>query len=235
MFTGLVEIIGHVTSIEAMDESETGGGGFSMVIADSKEILNDCHLGDSIAINGVCLTVTEFDYDKGWFKIGVSPETLRKTNLGDFVVGQAVNLERAMSGATRFGGHFVQGHVDTTITIQQIRKDPPNSLLFTFNVSKPPQGQSDYLAYIVPKGYVCLDGTSLTVIDVDWTTRTFSVMLIAYTQTKVVMPTKKEGDKVNLEVDQVGKYVENMVKGMLLSDSGPLVPMIENIVKRFLK
>jgi riboflavin synthase len=232
MFTGIVEIMGRVQAIEPMDNTATGGGGFSIIVGECKEILDDCHLGDSIAVNGVCLTVTEFSHTDGWFKIGVAPETLRKTNLGDFVVGQQVNLERAMGGSTRFGGHFVQGHVDTTVTIREIRKDPPNSLIFRFGVEKPEGTQSDFLAYIVPKGYVALDGTSLTVIDVDWSSRTFSVMLIAYTQTKVILPQKKEGDKVNLEVDQVGKYVENMVRGMLISENGPIVPMIENIVKK---
>ncbi|OAJ44170.1 riboflavin synthase, alpha subunit [Batrachochytrium dendrobatidis JEL423] len=226
-----------------MDTSETGGSGYSITVSDASVVLTDVHIGDSIAINGVCMTVTEFDSERTSFKVGVAPETLRKTNLGEFEVGHKVNLERSMSATTRYGGHVVQGHVDTTVTITRITPDPPNSITYRFHVPActPSAGESshlpstDFLQYIVPKGYVCLDGTSLTVIDVDWSTREFSVMLIAHTLKSVVMPTKSIGDRVNIEVDQVGKYVENMVRGMLMSENNTvLAPMIERAVEKYL-
>ncbi len=125
--------------------------------------------------------------------------------------------------------------MDTTVTIASITPDPPNSLIFSFHVAAPSGSGSDFLSFIVSKGYVALDGTSLTVIDVDWNTRQFTVMLIAYTQEKVVMCSKKVGDKVNLEVDQMGKYVENMVRGMIASESGPIHKLIEQIVEKTMK
>jgi riboflavin synthase len=106
MFTGLVEIMGRIVEVQKIDSSSSGGGGFSITIGNCAEILVDCQLGDSIAVNGVCLTVTEFTNDQ--FKVGVSPETLRKTNLGEFKEGQFVDLERAVKGDGRYGGHFVQ-------------------------------------------------------------------------------------------------------------------------------
>ncbi|KAJ3272480.1 Riboflavin synthase alpha chain [Terramyces sp. JEL0728] len=231
MFTGIVETIGRVISVEELDSTESGGNGYTLTIDSAEVVLSDCSLGDSISINGVCLTVTEFNAQRTVFKVGISPETLRKTNLGEFKVGDNVNLERAMSASTRFGGHFVQGHVDTTVSIYSITKDPPNSLIFHFQLK---EQDIEFLSYIVPKGYVCLDGTSLTVIDVDWSKRLFSVMLIAYTQQRVIMPGKGVGHLVNLEVDPMGKYVENIVRGMVNAGSGPLMTLIENSVDKII-
>ncbi|KAG0224465.1 alpha subunit of riboflavin synthase [Mortierella sp. GBAus27b] len=218
MFTGIVEHLGKVTDIVELDFSESGGKGFSITIGEAASILGDCHLGDSIAVNGTCLTVTEFDASS--FKVGVAPETLRKTNLGSLKVGDAVNLERAMNAHTRFGGHMVQGHVDTTVTILS-REDDGNAITFVFQV---PEEYKDLMDYIVPKGFICLDGTSLTVIDVDDVKRTFSIMMIAYTQTRVVMPHRAIGGHVNVEVDMMGKYaskgVESMIKRFLDGDQG---------------
>ena len=221
MFTGLVETMGTVEKIDAMDTSTEGGSGFSLLIGQAEVVLTDCKLGDSISVNGVCLTVTMHTKDK--FKVGISPETLRKTNLGSLSIGDRVCLERAMRGDARFGGHMVQGHVDCTIEIVEIRPDPPNSVLI---ILKPPAG---YLPYIVKKGYVCLDGASLTVVDVDETT--FSVMLIAYTRERIVLAQKAVGELVNLEVDGVGKYVESIVKSML---NGPLQSVIKEQIMKVL-
>ncbi|SMR45849.1 unnamed protein product [Zymoseptoria tritici ST99CH_1E4] len=204
MFTGIVEVIGSVSSLISHDESFSGGSGTSLTISSASEILDDCHLGDSISINGTCLTVTEFDKDS--FKVGVSPETLRRTNLGDLKVGSGVNLERAVSSSTRMGGHFVQGHVDTVATIADKREDG-NAV--TYRLS--PRDKS-VLRYVVEKGYVTLDGASLTVTAVeDGEEGWWEVMLIAYTQGKVVMGGKGVGEGVNVEVDMVGKYVEKSV------------------------
>ncbi|KAG8770860.1 Riboflavin synthase alpha chain, partial [Serendipita sp. 398] len=106
MFTGLIEHMGIVSVIDELDTTESGGGGWSMTIGDSSPILGDCHIGDSISVNGCCLTVTEFTKDA--FKVGLAPETLSRTNLGQLKVGSLVNLERAVAGHVRFGGHFVQ-------------------------------------------------------------------------------------------------------------------------------
>ncbi|KAJ3377336.1 Riboflavin synthase alpha chain, partial [Lobulomyces angularis] len=213
----IVEQIGKVFSITVSDSTESGGGGFSLVIENANLVLDDAKIGDSIAVNGVCLTITEITDNKTKVKFGIAPETLRKTNLGELKVGSVVNLERAMSVGQRFSGHFVQGHVDTTVKISKITQDPPNSVIFEFTVSPPSElsGGIDFLSYIIPKGYICLDGTSLTVVSVDQQKRTFTVMLIKYTQDNVIMMTKKVGDSVNIEGDQLAKYVEKVVMGML--------------------
>lgn len=213
MFTGLVEAMGDVTFVSKLDSSESGGGGFAMTVGgpSTAEILTDCKLGDSIAINGTCLTVTEFD-DRS-FKVGISPETLRKTNLGALQVGSRVNLERAMTASARFGGHFVQGHVDTTATITNVRPDG-NALWFDFTLHSK---DAQLMTMIVPKGYVTLDGTSLTVTETRPRELGFSIMLIAYSQQRVILTKKKAGDTVNVEVDMLGKYVERVVEGALAS------------------
>lgn len=177
-----------------------------MTISDAQVVLEDVHLGDSIAVNGVCLTVTEFDDAKTTFKVGVAPETLRRTNLGDLRAGSNVNLERAVAGHVRFGGHFVQGHVDTIAKI--VKKEPDgNAVSFTFKLREP-----EYIQYVVEKGFIAIDGTSLTVTAVDDDEATLSVMLIAYTQEKVVVAAKNVGDDVNIEVDLMGKLVEKQIR-----------------------
>ncbi|KAI9347833.1 alpha subunit of riboflavin synthase [Pilaira anomala] len=224
MFTGLVEIMGTVSSIKEQDNTESGGNGWTITVSDAKEILNDCHLGDSIAINGTCLTATEFDTDS--FKVGVAPETLRCTNLGDLKVGDKVNLERAMDSKKRFGGHMVQGHVDNTAKIISIKPEG-NSIWYTLQMS---EEDKDKMRYIIPKGYVCLDGTSLTVCDVNDEERTFSIMMIAHTQAHVIMPSKKVGDRVNVEVDMLAKYALKSLEDAIKNNQG-----IEALVKRVLK
>jgi riboflavin synthase len=144
------------------------------------------------------------------------PETLKKTNLNNLSVGQHVNLERAMGGHSRFGGHFVQGHVDTTATIKSVTPEG-NSLVFRFSVP-----DAHLMSYIIPKGYVCLDGISLTVVDVCDHDHSFSICMIAYTQTKVTLSKRKVGETVNLEVDLLGKYVEKMIIGMVQGGNNPI-------------
>ncbi|KAF2271798.1 riboflavin synthase alpha chain [Westerdykella ornata] len=225
MFTGLVEIIGTVAALEELDQTATGGGGTSLTISDAQGILEDVHLGDSIAVNGTCLTVTEFD--KTSFKVGVAPETLRRTNLGSLKKGSHVNLERAVSATTRMGGHFVQGHVDTIASIVSVTPDG-NALTFRFKPREPA-----VLRYIVEKGYVTIDGASLTVTKVqDGPEGWWEVMLIAYTQEKVVTAAKKPGDDVNVEVDQVGKYVEKSVAGYFEGTANGEFAILEKMVSR---
>merc|ERR1712072_702186 len=186
--------------------------------------MGDANLGDSISINGTCLTVTEFSKDE--FKVGVSPETLRRTNLGSLKEGSGVNLERAVSASTRMGGHFVQGHVDTIAVIAETRQDG-NAITFRFQ----PRDKS-VLRYVVEKGYVTLDGASLTVTKVDDEEGWWEVMLIAYTQEKVVTASKKPGEEVNVEVDQIGKYVEKAVEGYFSKGSSGEPAILQKMVER---
>jgi riboflavin synthase len=182
-------------------------------------------LGDSISINGTCLTVTSFDKDS--FVVGVSPETLRRTNLGSLKQHSKVNLERAVSASTRMGGHFVQGHVDTTASILSITPDG-NALTFRLE----PRDRS-VLRYVVEKGYITLDGASLTITKVDDTEGWWEVMLITYTQERVVMAGKKPGEDVNVEVDMVGKYVEKSVQGYFEgSGTGGDINVLQKMVER---
>jgi len=196
-----------------------------LTISGCEDILGDAHLGDSISVNGTCLTVTEFT--KSSFKIGCAPETLRRTNLGSLKEGSNVNLERAVSANTRMGGHFVQGHVDTIATIESVTPDG-NALTFRF---KP--RDTSVLRYIVEKGYVTIDGASLTVTKVqDGPEGWWEVMLIAYTQEKVVTASKKPGEDVNVEVDQVGKYVEKSVAGYFEGSSNGEFAILEKMVSK---
>jgi riboflavin synthase len=195
-----------------------------MTISDCACILTDCTLGDSISVNGICLTVTSFTTTS--FKIGAAPETLRRTNLGSLTQGSKVNLERAVSAHTRMGGHFVQGHVDTVADIVSVT---PDNEARVFRL-KP--RDSSVLRYIVEKGYVTLDGASLTITAVHDRQAWFEVMMISYTQEKVVMGAKQKGDSVNIEVDCVGKYVEKSVVGYFEGKTGGEPAILDKIVSR---
>ncbi|WVR05629.1 riboflavin synthase, alpha subunit [Kwoniella sp. DSM 27419] len=197
MFTGLVEHTCRVANIT--DPSTSSASGYTITFDQSAPILDDCSIGDSICVNGACLTVTTFTKDE--FTVGLAPETLNRTNLGKLQVGDRINAERAMSGHTRFGGHMVQGHVDGTATI--VAKVPDgDSIRYTFQLA-----EGTLLPYIIEKGYITLDGASLTITQVDDKDRTFGIMLIAHSQEKLIMTAKEVGMTVNVEVDCVGKYV----------------------------
>ncbi|KAL9600691.1 MAG: hypothetical protein Q9219_003021 [cf. Caloplaca sp. 3 TL-2023] len=223
MFTGIVETIGTVTSLTP---SPTGT---TLTITDCAPLLTDAHLGDSISINGTCLTLTSFTAST--FTVGVSPETLRRTNLGALAPSSPVNLERAVSATTRMGGHFVQGHVDTVATIVAVREDGEARVL------RLRPRERGVLRYVVEKGYVCLDGASLTVTAVEDEEGWWEVMLIAYTQEKVVTAGKGVGEEVNVEVDMVGKYVEKSVRGYFegLGDGGGGGGVLERMVGRIVE
>lgn len=198
MFTGIVEEMGKVRELRTVDEV-----GFEMTI-EANAVLEDVKMGDSIAVNGVCLTVTWFDSHA--FTVGLSPETLRKTSLGEALPGYDVNLERALQPNSRMGGHFVQGHVDGTGEIVSMEVEGDSLWI---KVRTDPA----LLKYIVPKGFITVDGTSLTVVDVFDDDNCFNFMLVAYTQQKVIIAGKKVGNRVNLEVDILGKYVERLLSG----------------------
>ncbi|KAJ2083911.1 Riboflavin synthase alpha chain [Coemansia sp. RSA 988] len=231
MFTGIIECMGRVIEFTRLDTTEAGGNGASLAISGARRILNDCHLGDSIAINGTCLTVTEFTEDT--FKVGLAPETLSRTNLGQLQTGDPVNLERALAAGHRFGGHFVQGHIDATAEIIEITPEE-NSIWYKLRVSDPGLSLS-----IIPKGFIAVDGTSLTVCDVNDEESWFTIMMIAYTQTHVVMPTKSVGSLVNIEVDMLGKYVEKVTSSIIRGNNGKegsgISSEIEKVVRHVLQ
>ncbi|MCJ1335196.1 Riboflavin synthase alpha chain [Bachmanniomyces sp. S44760] len=239
MFTGIVETIGTVSALESQDDTSSGGGGTSLTITDCEDILTDAKLGDSISINGTCLTITALQPPDSprptSFSVGISPETLRRTNLGRLIRSSPLNLERAVGASTRMGGHFVQGHVDTVATVISVT---PDGNARTFRL-RPRRGDEGILRYVVEKGYVTLDGASLTITNVfdggereeGW----WEVMLIAYTQERVVMGEKKAGEEVNVEVDMVGKYVEKSVRGYfegLEGQEGGSIQILEKMVGR---
>ena len=168
------------------------------------------HRRCSICVSGVCLTATELVDNT--FKAGLAPETLRRTYLGSLRPGDAVNLERASEIGGRNSGHFVQGHVDGVGTVRD-RWIDNDSLWYKIETSE------DILRYIVPKGFIAIDGTSLTVVDVNPLEQWFTFMLVEYTQKKIIIPSKLPGAKVNLEVDVLGKYSENTL--------ATLIPRIE--------
>ncbi|KAF5388512.1 hypothetical protein D9757_004715 [Collybiopsis confluens] len=224
MFTGLIELLGTVSHIEV------DSGGATLVITDSAPILDDCHIGDSIAVNGCCLTVTEFDKVEkgGWFKVWLANETLERSDLGERVVGDQLNLERAMSAETRFGGHFVQGHVDSTATIID-RTPDGDSLRLRFQL---PKTTPSLIRYLIAKGFIAIDGASLTLTEVTDSGGTFGVMLIQHTQEKITLSKKGVGAKVNIEVDSVAKYIEKGVVAALSSEgSNGLRAMVEKVVE----
>ncbi|NSL51671.1 riboflavin synthase [Calidifontibacillus erzurumensis] len=196
MFTGIVEEKGTIQSINK------GKDAIQMSIHASK-ILEDVHIGDSIAVNGVCLTVTTFDKES--FSVDVMPETVKATSLRDLKVGSKVNLERAMAANGRFGGHFVTGHVDGVGKI--VKKKPvANAVYYEIEVSK------DLLHYMLLKGSVTVDGTSLTIFGLSETS--FTISLIPHTLSETILGEKGPGDIVNIECDILGKYIEKFITNM---------------------
>lgn len=196
MFTGLIEEIGTLRSAKRQGEA--------MVLTIAAAVVNrDVKLGDSIAVNGVCLTVVS--WDAASFTVDVMPQTYRYSNLSELAPGSPVNLERAMMAGGRFGGHLVQGHVDG---IGRIRSVTPDANAVVFKIA-PQDGR--LLRTIVPQGSVTLDGISLTVADVDREAGQFSVSIIPHTLRMTALQHKRRGDTVNIENDILGKYVDHLL------------------------
>jgi riboflavin synthase len=193
MFTGIIEEIGKI------EEISKHGRNLKLRIKASK-ILNDLKVGDSININGACQTVIETNSDS--FTVEAVEETLRKTNLGELKRNDLVNLERALRFSDRLGGHLVTGHVDGVGKIKSIVKRN-GSFLYEFGLSE------KYLAYLVEKGSVAVDGISLTVVEVK--ENSFFVAVIPFTLENTTLGAKKVGDLVNIETDLIGKYVERIL------------------------
>lgn len=193
MFTGIVEEIGIIKAIQKGKRSST-------LQVKAEKVLSDVKIGDSIAVNGVCLTVTTFG--GGIFSADVMPETMDKSNLGLLAVGSKVNLERALRLGDRLGGHMVSGHIDGVGSIVNKETDD-NAIWISIECSKP------LLKYIINKGSIGIDGVSLTVAYVD--DKKFKVSIIPHTQDETTLCSKKLGTKVNLENDITAKYIEKFI------------------------
>ncbi|PGL71802.1 riboflavin synthase [Bacillus sp. AFS055030] len=193
MFTGIVEEIGTVKNIVKKGKT-------LVLTIGASTILEDVHLGDSISVNGVCLTVT--DFTKNEFSVDVMPETFQASNLSSLGSSQKVNLERAMAANGRFGGHIVSGHIDGTGKIVSV-KAMENAVIYKISIP------SQFAKYCLQKGSITIDGTSLTIFEVE--TDIVTISLIPHTRSHTILGSKKVGDIVNLEFDLLGKYVEKML------------------------
>ncbi|WP_409304338.1 riboflavin synthase [Peribacillus sp. SCS-155] len=210
MFTGIIEDIGTVSSISSSGQS-------MQLTINSEKIVEDVHLGDSISVNGVCLTVTHFTNHA--FTVDVMPETVKDTSLKMLKSGSPVNLERAMSPSGRFGGHFVSGHIDGTGTIvKKERKD--NAVYYSIQLDE------DLIKYCIPKGSIAIDGTSLTIFRIEGGTVTVS--LIPLTHQDTVLGRKNAGDIVNIENDMIGKYIIHQAQGKTQNSKITLDFLTEN-------
>ena len=206
MFTGIIEEVGTVESLSAGTLAVKAG-----------KVLEDVQLGDSIAVNGVCLTVTSFTAQR--FTADVMPETVRRTSFRELKQGSTVNLERALTLASRLGGHIVSGHIDGIGVVEEFRQEG-NAFLLKI------QATPNLLRYIVEKGSVALDGISLTVAAV--TARDFTVSLIPHTREATNLRVKKLGSSINIETDILGKYVEKLLQGR------PTQPAAGGLTREFL-
>ncbi|QSZ27387.1 riboflavin synthase [Aceticella autotrophica] len=199
MFTGIIEEMGIVKNIVY--------GNFSKIIVECNRVLEGTKIGDSIAVNGVCLTVNDISKDS--FTADVMPETLRASNLKDLKNGNRVNLERALQAGGRFGGHIVSGHIDFTGDILGKRQEK-NAYIFKISTKE------KYSKYIVQKGSIAVDGISLTVVDAQQ--NYFTVSIIPHTMGETTFNYKNVGDSVNIEVDILSKYVEKLINKKDMKD-----------------
>lgn len=195
MFTGIIEELGTLKDIKL-------NGNSACISIAASEVTKDSRIGDSICVNGICLTVTRFTHDG--FDADVMPETIKRTSLSVLKSGDRVNLERAMAADGRFGGHIVSGHIDGTGTIREYKKDG-NAVWVTIAAS------DDILRLVVLKGSIAIDGISLTVAYVD--DSVFKVSVIPHTAEETTLISKRPGDPVNLETDIIGKYVDKLLGG----------------------
>ncbi|MDT7630117.1 MAG: riboflavin synthase [Pseudonocardiales bacterium] len=206
MFTGIVEEVGEVREVREQDD-------VVRLVISGPVVASDTRHGDSIAVNGVCLTAVEVDGAD--FSVELVPETLRRSSLAGVATGARVNLERAMSNGQRFGGHIMQGHVDGTATVMS-HTPGERTAEIRFRLG-------DGLArYVVEKGSIAVDGVSLTVASVD--RDSFSVALIPTTLADTTLGVRQSGDQVNIEVDVLAKYVERLVSGYLPGPVGQAPP-----------
>ncbi|GAB3808225.1 riboflavin synthase [Virgibacillus kimchii] len=195
MFTGIVEEQGTIKELEKTEENSV------KLLISAAKVLEDVKVGDSIAVNGICLTVTDFSTEV--FQVDVMPETMSSTSLNNLDRGSGVNLERAMKANDRFGGHVVSGHIDEAGTI--IRKErAKNAVYYDIETTE------NFSELLLKKGSITVDGISLTIFNVE--NNIFTISLIPHTFDNTIMGNKEVGDLVNLEYDMLGKYVQNMLK-----------------------
>ena len=190
MFNGIVEEIGKVSLIQP-----------NKLTVQAAKVLEGTELGSSIAVNGICLTVTGLTTNS--FSFGIQPETMRRTNIGYFKAGDEVNLERAVALGGRMGGHLVQGHIDDTGKVTAIRQEQKSKLM---TIAAPHL----LMHYMAVKGFIAVDGLSLTIAEIK--ADSFTVSLVEFTQRQTTIGKRKTGDIVNLEVDIIAKYVESLSK-----------------------
>ncbi|WP_333638259.1 riboflavin synthase [Tissierella praeacuta] len=212
MFTGIVEEIGKIQGIKKGEKSST-------LIISASRVLDKTFVGDSICTNGVCLTATKIN--KGSFEADIMAETLRRSNLGNLKIGSPVNLERALTLDKRLGGHLVSGHIDGVGEIVSRQKED-NALWITIKTS------AEILKYVIEKGSIAIDGISLTVAYVD--ENIFKVSIIPHTGGHTILLDKPQGETVNLECDQLGKYVEKLL-GLQRQDNIGLSRINEDFLK----
>ncbi|MFA5867746.1 MAG: riboflavin synthase [Actinomycetota bacterium] len=189
MFSGIIEYLGKTNRVDTGESPK--------LVVDAPGFLKDVGIGDSISVNGVCLTVTELN-DKDGFAADVMPETLRKTDLGELKTGSPVNLEKSLMIGDRLGGHFVSGHVDTAGRVAEMREEK-NAIVMKFTMD------ASLMEFVASKGSIAIDGISLTVIDIgpDW----FTVSLIPHTLKMTTLGSKQVGSTVNIEVDMLARYI----------------------------
>lgn len=207
MFTGIIEEIGTIADIKM-------GAKSCALTVNAKVVISDVNIGDSIAINGVCTTVTRATDSQ--FSVDIMAETMRKTSFSILKKGDRVNLERAMSANSRFGGHIVSGHIDGTGTIRSMQRED-NAVWVTIGAN------DEIMRYIVKKGSITIDGISLTVASIF--KDAFSVSIIPHTAIETTLISKRCGDRVNLECDIIGKYVENFI---IRRDESKLEKLLED-------
>ena len=193
MFTGIIEELGKIQEIK------TRSSGIRITIS-AKLVMDDLNIGDSISINGVCLTVTEKKEKE--FSLDLVPETLDKSNLGDLIEGNYVTLERAMQASDRFGGHILQGHVETLGVILDKQQQEDNAVI---SVGLDPE----WMRFCIPKGSIALDGISLTIAKIE--ANIVEIALIPHTMENTTLGLKSKSDTLNIETDIIGKYVERLL------------------------
>ena len=200
MFTGIVEEIGYVKEIK-----EVSNEAIQLTI-DANLVLEDVKVGDSIAVNGICLTVTNFN--RKYFQVDVMPETIRSTSLASIEIGSGVNLERSLQPTDRMGGHFVTGHVDGVGKIER-KQQHQNAVYYEINVPE------STINYFILKGSVAVDGVSLTIFDVDFEKNLIKISLIPHTKDVTVLGEKTVGDIVNIECDVLAKHVHQYLENTI--------------------
>lgn len=213
MFTGIAEEKGIVKEIRK-------GNAFFSITIGCKQVIKDTRIGDSIAVNGICLTVTDLAED--WFSADVMPETMRHTALNQLSASSLLNLERALRLSDRLGGHFVSGHIDGVGKLTS-RTEESNAIWLTI------EAPQDILKYLVPKGSVALDGISLTVARVH--EDSFSVSLIPHTAKSTTLGERRVGDNLNIECDLIGKYIYKLMTKSDAESSGQSRKLTEEFLK----